>query len=372
MSFFGSPFFTSYPSQQRHPQRYYYDKDDDDEEDAGYSAHPFFSRQQQQQQPRYYRHQQHPQLTMKELERRRQLEAERQRQVELERQRRYELQRQYELKLRQEREQELQRQRLALEQQQLRRKVLLLRFTHAAKVIQRAVRVFLEQRRLPRIQAATVIQRAFRVHLTEKRTAAAALIQAVFRRHQERKTTAEILAKLKVLAETRAKLDGLRETHEAGVLARPVFDSPAAKLPNKEFLVYEDALLKLMLVLDGINSGGFDLVREARKRVVSRAQGLLKVIDQHKQTPPEVVMEPTVPATAPEEQQEDAHAHEQQQEQPDSAKIEEDGDDEQISESSSLTEVDHPQESPEPLDVEDEELVSTDSNWVVLPQATEQ
>jgi len=350
MNFFGqSPFYAT-------PRSRYQSYDDDDEEDSGYYGSPYYT----QQAPRRYT-QQH----LKELEYRRRLEAERQHQIELERQRRAELQRQYELRLRHERELEFQRQRAAQQQQQLRRKVIFLRFTHAARVIQRAVRVFLEAQRLPRIEAATIIQRGFRAHLEVRRSEAVNKIQAAFRRHLERRTTAEILSKLSVLAGLRAKLEGLRETQEAAVLARPVFDSPDAKLPNREFLVYEDALLKVMILLDGINSGGFELVRDARKLVVSRAQNLLKVIDRRKQSPPEVVMAESQAHQELHQQGHDTPAQEQEKVRED-AEVDDNIDD---SEESSLMEVDHPETS---QDAEaDEDLVSTDSNWVVLPQSTD-
>ena len=80
-------------------------------------------------------------------------------------------------------------------------------------------------------------------------------------------------------------MEELRKEHEEKVLMKPVFDqgnTTRSKLPNKDFLIYEDALLKFMIKLDTISSGGFEIVRDVRKSLVARSQSLLDKIDQHR------------------------------------------------------------------------------------------
>lgn len=331
--------------------------DDDEEDDYDYDYNRYVGGQ-----CRYPSQQQ--QAAIKEMQHRRQIELARQRQLELERQQRQqEVQRAYELKLKQERERQLlqHRQLLAQRQQEqerllFRKKILLLRYTHAAKVI----------------------QRAFRIHSAARKTESVVVLQHAVRNYLAKQAAKEVTEKLRVLLGMKNQLEELRALHEAKVLSKPAFDSTAPAKANKEFLVYEDAILKLLIKLDGVNSGGHEIVRDTRKAVVARAQRLLSVLDQHKQQkeaepaasePVDMVTDAEEPTELRQEQQE-----EQQEEEADTELVER----VESSPTESLMEVDHPNNSEDEDDEEeqeaettqedaDSELVSTSPHWVVLP-----
>ena len=240
------------------------DSDDEDEEYFGYqrNQHPLEAR------GRPY--------SIRELQELRQQEVERRQREYLEHQRLLEQQRIREMKLEQERIQQLKlqqqqhqkkqqelkkiqemqllerkkQQELKLAQQkeeQRRRRAILLRYTHAAKVIQRAFRNHLQQKMEIQHQSATLIQNVFRKYMATKKEKSAQILQRSIRRWLKRKEAQEIRMKLENLKKLGQELEELRKEHEEKVLMKPVFDqgnTTRSKLPNKDFLIYEDALLK--------------------------------------------------------------------------------------------------------------------------------
>jgi len=177
-------------------------------------------------------------------------------------------------------------QRAAREVILLRKKAILLRYTHAAKVIQRAVRKHLSEKKAIQTQAATTIQQAFRIHLSEKREQSAFILQRSLRNFKLKQEAKRVVKKLRLLSEISSQVESFRQQYESKVLSKPVFERNAntgALLPNKDYLVYEDALLKALIKLDGVLSEGFEVVRDKRKWVIATTQRLLTKIDEHKQ-----------------------------------------------------------------------------------------
>ncbi|CAO3672989.1 unnamed protein product [Umbelopsis vinacea] len=85
------------------------------------------------------------------------------------------------------------------------------------------------------------------------------------------------------------RLDHIQEEHESVVLATPLtFDAEsedvvAKSAPNRQFLSYEDDIMKVLLELDAIESHGLAEIRNRRKELVAKSEDLLKVIDEYKQ-----------------------------------------------------------------------------------------
>ncbi|GAB5590470.1 hypothetical protein Unana1_05370 [Umbelopsis nana] len=85
------------------------------------------------------------------------------------------------------------------------------------------------------------------------------------------------------------RLDRIQEEHEVIVLATPLtFDTESEEVvaksaTNRQFLSYEDDIMKVLLELDAIESHGLIEVRNRRKELVAKSENLLKVIDDYKQ-----------------------------------------------------------------------------------------
>jgi len=184
---------------------------------------------------------------------------------------------------------ELQKRKLA---QEFQRKVSLMRLNHAAKVIQRAFRDYrVIKAKKDRIQArvnnraANKIQSVFRKHLAHKREQSAFILQRTLRRFKEQQEAKRVVKKLRLLNEIRKQIEDCRLQDEEKVLAKGVYERHAntnALIPNKDYLTYEDALLKILLKLDGVLSEGSETVRDKRKAVIATAQSLLAKLDEHK------------------------------------------------------------------------------------------
>jgi len=286
--FFGNPYFRSTPVylpqyQQRpnygfHHPGYYYEEDNSDEEgeDFGYSNFPFV-------------HQKRPVYDRDAVIREMQLRQKRQEEAERERQR-LEQQRILELKRKQQLIMELQKKRQAEERAAketllLKRKATFLRYNHAAEVIQRAFRLHYQKLLAVQSQAASVIQAAYRKRLAEKKENAAFVIQRALKANQLKQEAKRVTGKLRLLSKIRSQVESFRHQYEGQVLSKPVYEknpNNGTVLPNKDYLIYEDNLLKALINLDGVLSEGSEIVRDQRKLVISRAQLLLSKLDQHK------------------------------------------------------------------------------------------
>ncbi|KAI9472231.1 MAG: hypothetical protein EXX96DRAFT_583336 [Benjaminiella poitrasii] len=104
------------------------------------------------------------------------------------------------------------------------------------------------------------------------------------------------LAKFEALSRIEQELDAIRQEHEDHVLHVSLDFSPsdtnrasspdrldATTLENREFLGYEDEIMKLLLKLDTIESDGDEDVRNERKALVKRAENMLEKLDEFKQ-----------------------------------------------------------------------------------------
>ncbi|ORX50809.1 hypothetical protein DM01DRAFT_1337406 [Hesseltinella vesiculosa] len=101
--------------------------------------------------------------------------------------------------------------------------------------------------------------------------------------------------KLHSLATLRHHLDDMTEQyHQQALAAHLAFDTLSdsedsgsslqvpASAHNREFLKYEDDIMRLLLQLDTIQSDGDQVVRDQRKAIVGLAEALLSDLDQHK------------------------------------------------------------------------------------------
>ncbi|KAI8384077.1 hypothetical protein BD560DRAFT_384884 [Blakeslea trispora] len=104
-------------------------------------------------------------------------------------------------------------------------------------------------------------------------------------------------AKLDALNRIEKELEEVRQKHEShilhGTLSFPELAqgdraiSPetlsASSAENKEFLGYEDQIMKLLLRLDTIESDGDEEIRNKRKTLVKQAEDMLHTLDEFKQ-----------------------------------------------------------------------------------------
>jgi hypothetical protein len=107
---------------------------------------------------------------------------------------------------------------------------------------------------------------------------AAQVIQRAYRRHQVKasvKSTVKHLQDLQVLRQRACEL----QDRYAMVFSKPlVFENDHVSYKEcKEFLMFEDGLLRLMLSVDGVESNGDAIVRDSRKALVRLIQ---KMLDQ--------------------------------------------------------------------------------------------
>ncbi|KAL9539137.1 hypothetical protein MBANPS3_010441, partial [Mucor bainieri] len=102
------------------------------------------------------------------------------------------------------------------------------------------------------------------------------------------------IAKFEALSRIEQELDQIRQQHEDHVLHVPLDFSldgrsaspdtiPASTAENREFLGYEDQIVKILLKLDMIESDGDEHIRNERKALVKRAETMLDKLDEYKQ-----------------------------------------------------------------------------------------
>ncbi|KAI7905629.1 uncharacterized protein BX663DRAFT_500386 [Cokeromyces recurvatus] len=104
------------------------------------------------------------------------------------------------------------------------------------------------------------------------------------------------LSKFEMLGQIEQELDEIRQKHEDHILQASLDFSPseinrphspvtlnASTLENREFLGYEDMIMKLLLKLDTIESEGDEEIRNERKSLVKRAESMLERLDEYKQ-----------------------------------------------------------------------------------------
>lgn len=102
------------------------------------------------------------------------------------------------------------------------------------------------------------------------------------------------IAKFEALSRIEQELNEVRQQHEDHVLHATLEFShdgrsaspdiiPASTAENREFLGYEDQLVKILLKLDMIESDGDEHIRNERKALVKRAETMLDKLDEYKQ-----------------------------------------------------------------------------------------
>ncbi|RUS16914.1 hypothetical protein BC937DRAFT_90657 [Endogone sp. FLAS-F59071] len=96
----------------------------------------------------------------------------------------------------------------------------------------------------------------------------------------------QVLGSLRNLSSLEARLSTIQSQHESRILSRPLsFHSDGRLSPvsdNRGFMEYEHELMQIILALDRVESFDEDAVREKRKGLVKRAEGLLSEIDDYK------------------------------------------------------------------------------------------
>lgn len=135
--------------------------------------------------------------------------------------------------------------------------------------------------------AATKIQRAYRQHREERRHFAASIIQNAFRDYLHSRQPEEQRVAIRQIHKIHSDLKQHQQKFRRGALnAELAFDLESGRVlfsgESKEFLGYEDGLIKLMLRVDGIMSNGDEVVRDCRKALVGKIQHLLNEIDQYR------------------------------------------------------------------------------------------
>ncbi|KAG2192454.1 hypothetical protein INT46_008891 [Mucor plumbeus] len=102
------------------------------------------------------------------------------------------------------------------------------------------------------------------------------------------------IAKFEALSRIEQELDEIRQQHEDHILHVALDFSPdgrsaspdtisASTAENREFLGYEDQIVKILLKLDMIESDGDEHIRNERKALVKRAEAMLEKLDEYKQ-----------------------------------------------------------------------------------------
>ncbi|RCH94055.1 hypothetical protein CU097_012466 [Rhizopus azygosporus] len=104
------------------------------------------------------------------------------------------------------------------------------------------------------------------------------------------------LAKYEALSRIEQELKDIQQKHEKHILGntldfplssdgRPLSPDAltATTANNREFLGYEDEIMKVLLKLDTIESDGDEDIRNERKNLVKQAEGLLGTLDEYKQ-----------------------------------------------------------------------------------------
>ncbi|RUP44156.1 hypothetical protein BC936DRAFT_149862 [Jimgerdemannia flammicorona] len=105
--------------------------------------------------------------------------------------------------------------------------------------------------------------------------------------HATTHTQAKISQQLRALDDLASRLDAVQQKHEQQVLSRPLSFHDDGRLSpqpeNRKFLAYEDEVMQVMLKLDTVDSLGNEVIRDRRKGLVKRAEGMLAAIDAYKQ-----------------------------------------------------------------------------------------
>ncbi|ORY05311.1 hypothetical protein K493DRAFT_310995, partial [Basidiobolus meristosporus CBS 931.73] len=145
--------------------------------------------------------------------------------------------------------------------------------------------------RFQRNRAAKIIQRQWRQHHERQRDEASKKIAEFIRSRIEIRQARQILQCLRTLHSFEDELNLLHERQGSRVFKHPLKFAPDSTpdsikiLPVKEnqsYLGYEDALLKLLIRIDGVDSMGSGLVRTTRKSLVNKTQQFLDALDEYK------------------------------------------------------------------------------------------
>jgi hypothetical protein len=154
-----------------------------------------------------------------------------------------------------------------------------------------------------RARAASIIQRTFRAYwrrvTAARRLAAATLLQRVARGFLARQRVARYRTRLAALAAVEADLAKLLAQDAPAVYAAPFKDSTTGA-PRWAALALEEALLKLLMRVDGILSDGHDGLRLRRKRLTSAIHLALERFDRFRagEPDPTAITTPAAPSPA--------------------------------------------------------------------------
>ncbi|ORX92565.1 hypothetical protein K493DRAFT_354357 [Basidiobolus meristosporus CBS 931.73] len=142
-------------------------------------------------------------------------------------------------------------------------------------------------------RAVKLIQRQWRLYQQKRREEASRKIVGFIHARLEIRQAQQVLQHLRQLRSFETELDLTHERQAPRVFKRPLkFASDSTpesiKIPpvkeNQCYLGYEDALLRLLMRIDGVDSIGSDIVRHARKSLVNKTQSLLDQLDEFKKS----------------------------------------------------------------------------------------
>ncbi|KAK9766760.1 hypothetical protein K7432_003921 [Basidiobolus ranarum] len=139
-------------------------------------------------------------------------------------------------------------------------------------------------------RAAKVIQRQWRLYVQQRRERAAKKIAEFVISQIEIRQARKILIGLQQLRDYEKEIDQIKEQQGSKVLSHPLkFTSSSGdsiKVPavkeNQNYLGYEDALLKMLIRIDSVDSLGTDIIRDARRALVKKTQLFLDQLDDYK------------------------------------------------------------------------------------------
>ncbi|KAK9729410.1 hypothetical protein K7432_000288 [Basidiobolus ranarum] len=139
-------------------------------------------------------------------------------------------------------------------------------------------------------EAAKVIQRQWRLHNQRQRNEASKKISQFIISQMKIHEAQQILKSLRKLRAYKAEVDTIYEKQSPGVFGRSLVfatstNEPPKVLPvkeNQKYLGYEDALLKMLIRIDEVDSMGSDIIRSTRKALVNKTQSLLDQLDEYK------------------------------------------------------------------------------------------
>eukprot|EP00123_Amoebidium_parasiticum_P000174 comp104353_c0_seq1/m.48760 comp104353_c0_seq1/g.48760 ORF comp104353_c0_seq1/g.48760 comp104353_c0_seq1/m.48760 type:complete len:337 (-) comp104353_c0_seq1:1-1011(-) len=182
------------------------------------------------------------------------------------------------------------------QRKQIERRALFLRYTNAARTIQRWFRNIAQPAIQQRREAAAKIaqwyhnvklQRAERARQAELRrqSDAATKITHVVRTVAERQKAQKVTSSVKKLREIFREADKLRTDFYDKVFTKPVYDERGKV--NYSLIGYIDFLEKLILKTDDIPTLGSELIRERRKSTVKHIQKYLAEADTYRKEGPQ-------------------------------------------------------------------------------------